>query len=90
MMPGWCVQLFSKQSAAAEARRVGGPTPIKFNLKLGGFGSAMRLDDQGCARDWPPYRSPCHPRFLHILMCGFVPVGTAATIVIESQHQAVT
>ena len=57
----WCVQLFSKQSAAAaRAGREGVPRPIKFHLKLGGFGSAVQLDGQGCAMDYPPYRSHPH------------------------------
>ncbi|KAL3143095.1 hypothetical protein ABBQ38_003368 [Trebouxia sp. C0009 RCD-2024] len=55
------VLLFNKQSSAA--RRGGGvPAPIKFTLKLGGFGSALQLDGQGCAPHYPPYR--CGAGFL--------------------------
>ena len=72
-MAGVCVQLFSKHSAAARARRAGGPAPIKFNLKLGGFGSAVQLDGQGCAMDYPPYRSSLLSAYPHVC------VGTMMT-----------
>ena len=70
-MCGWCVQLFSDQSAAAAARGAGGagaPAPLKFHLKLGGFGSAVQLDDEGRAMDYSPYRSILHPCFPRILL----------------------
>ena len=68
---GLCMQLFSKQTTAAAARGsggAGGPAPLKFHLKLGGFGSAVRLDDEGCTMDYPPYRSTPHPCLPHILL----------------------
>lgn len=79
-----CVQLFSKQSTAG-ARRAGSPTPIKFTLQLGGFGSALLLDGQGCAMDCPPYRSACDPCFHHVCARAF---GIAATMVSELQLYA--
>ncbi|KAL3138439.1 hypothetical protein ABBQ32_006231 [Trebouxia sp. C0010 RCD-2024] len=55
------VLLFNKQSSAAH-RHGGAPAPIKFNLKLGGFGSALQLNDHGCVPHYPPYR--CGAGFL--------------------------
>ncbi|KAL3143103.1 hypothetical protein ABBQ38_003376 [Trebouxia sp. C0009 RCD-2024] len=60
------VLLFNKQSSAA-GRGGGAPAPIKFNLKLGGFGSALQLDGQGCAPHYSPYRSPPTPLLPHNL-----------------------
>ena len=72
------MQLFSQQSAAAAARGAGGagaPAPLKFHLKLGGFGSAVHLNDEGCAMDYSPYRSVSHPCFSHILLYALVPMA---------------
>ena len=51
-------QLFSKTDNLAERldMGLGEPEPIKYDIKLTGFGAAAKLDGQGCAVQPSPYR----------------------------------
>ena len=53
------VQLFSKTDSL-EAERLdmglGEPQPVKYDIKLTGFRTAAKLDNQGCAVKPSPYR----------------------------------
>ena len=53
------VQLFGKEDGLKAEKLnmgLGEPEPIKYDIKLAGFGAAARLDSQGCAVQPSPYR----------------------------------
>ena len=53
------VQLFGKGDSLEADRpdiSMGGAEPIKYDVKLTGFGAAVKLNSQGCAVKPCPYR----------------------------------
>ena len=54
------MQLFGKKDNLEAGRPDVGlrqPEPIKYDVKLTGFGTAVKLNSQGCALQPSPYRS---------------------------------
>ena len=73
------VQLFGKEDEEADQLNSGfrEPQPIKYDIKLAGFGTAAKLDSQGCAVQPSPYRC------VSVLLDSFVLKGRSLLICVS-------